>query len=247
MTKTSVEYADAQITVYPSCPFKCRYCWAQFPLWKHRIQNPKPIETAIKLARARKPRKIVISFTSDPYQPREVQERLTEKVIRILAGDRVEIGDRMVQFSPPKHRIMILTKSNLAEEDFPLFTRLRVDYEADIWLGTTLTSVIPIKDEPLATPNPQRIRMLKYAHGLGIPTWASIEPWIPDITYPHQIIEYTHQFVDLYVLGKLNYPNLLGYKIPEGYYARELPKAIETLEKYEKDYIIKKELKEVVK
>jgi len=56
-SKTNVEYADSQITVYPNCPFKCRYCWAQFPIWQHRIRNPKPIENAIKLAKAKKPHK----------------------------------------------------------------------------------------------------------------------------------------------------------------------------------------------
>jgi len=213
------------------------------------LQKLKNHIKAIKLAKAKKPHKIVISFTSDPYQPRELTERLTQKVIRILAGDRVVLDEEKpsVQFNPPKHRIMVLTKSTMAEEDFLLYTRLRRDYQADIWLGTTLTSVIPIEDEPIATPNPDRITMLRYAHGLGIPTWVSIEPWIPDVTYPHQIIKHTHYFVDLYIIGKLNYAKKLGYKIPKGYYARELPKAIETLEKYGKNYIIKKELAKELK
>jgi len=207
--KTNVEYADEQITVYPApCPFKCKYCWSQQPIWKYRTQWADPIQYARALANTRKPRVVVVSFTTDPYQPRELVEQLTLKTIGILSGS--------------KHEIMILTKSVLVERDFPAFVRA-TNEGARIWVGATLTSVMPLEDEPLAPSNPSRIKMLQEAHQIGLPTWASIEPWIPDKTYPRQIIEATHMFVDWYVIGRLDYETRFGYpKIPKGYYTKEL-------------------------
>jgi len=124
---------------------------------------------------------------------------------------------------------MVLSKSSLMEEDFPFFKLWR-DHGFDIWVGTTLTSVIRIPDEPLASPNAHRIGMLQRAHNLGLPTWASVEPWIPERTYPRQIIEATHEFVEWYVIGRLNYVKRLGYpEIPKGYYREEMSKTGELL------------------
>jgi len=237
--KTNVEYADEQITVYPApCPFKCKYCWSQQPIWKYRTQWADPIRYARTLKNTRKPLIVVVSFTTDPYQPRELVEKLTIKTIGIL--------------SETKHKIMILTKSILVERDFPAFVRA-TNEGAQIWVGTTLTSVMPLEDEPWASTNPARIKMLQEAHQIGLLTWASIEPWIPDKTHPLQIIEATHEFVDWYVIGRLNYETRYGYpKIPKGYYRDEIAKTRELLRNLgfivsatptKKGYWLKKELK----
>lgn len=209
MTQTNVEYADWNITVYPApCPFNCKYRWSQQPIWKHRTKWANSLREAKALKNTRKPLTVVVSFTTDPYQPRELTEELTQQTIMIL--------------SETKHKIMILTKSILVERDFPLFIHA-TNIGAQIWVGTTLTSVVSIEDEPLAPSNQARMKMLREAHQLGLPTWASIEPWIPDKTYPRQIIEATHEFVDWYVIGRLNYETRFGYdKIPKGYYRKEL-------------------------
>jgi len=240
MTKTSVEYADEQITIYPApCPFKCKYCWSQQPIWKYRTQWADPIRYARALKNRRKPLTVVVSFTTDPYQPRELTDELTQQTIMIL--------------SETKHKIMILTKSILVERDFPLFIHA-TNIGAQIWVGSTLTSVIPIEDEPLAPSNPARMKMLQEAHQVGLPTWASVEPWIPYKTYPRQIIEATHEFVDWYVIGRLNYETRFGYaRIPKGYYEEELKwvRALfdelgfsPSLKPCKKGYHIKRELEE---
>ena len=232
MTKTGVEYADWNLTVYPQpCDFRCRYCWASQPLWQKRIAHPYPLQEAVRLRNMRKPRTVVVSFTSDAYVPKEAVEHLTRRTLEIL--------------STTKHKVMILTKSVLAEKDFPFFFHWRSE-GMNLWLGTTLTSVIGIEDEPLASPNPQRIKMLETAHHLGLKTWASVEPWIPNVTYPDQIVEATYPFVDFYIMGKLNYAKRFGYHIPDGYYKRELPRVVELLDKLGKPFLIKKELKKEV-
>jgi len=225
MTKTKVEYASENITVYPSCPFKCRYCWAAQPLWRKRICNPHPLQEAVRLRNARKPRIIVISFTSDPYPWQEQIYRLTRQVLQLLALSKV------------KHRVMVLTKCCLVKRDFDVLK------ENDFWLGMTLTSTKHIEDEPFADSNPYRIKTLQEAHEEGISTWSSLEPWLPRITNPVEIIKETHTFIDFYVLGRLNYAKRFGYDVPDGYYKEELPKAVELLDRLKKDYIIKKELR----
>ena len=229
MGKTNVEYADEQITIYPTCVYRCKYCWASLPIWRYRIRNPNPIREAMRIARSRKRKAVVISFTSDPYQPRERNEMLTRRVLEIL-----------LLRSKVRHTIMILTKNpRLAlERDYILIKKFGV------WLGTTLTSTEKIPDEPYAPSNRERIEMLKAAHSAKILTWVSIEPWIPGVTDPAEIVKTTHEFVDWYVIGRLDYETQLGYpKAPEGWYAQKLPEIIDLLRKLNKPYHIKKQLK----
>jgi len=151
----------------------------------------------------KEPKKVVITFGPDPYQPRELEERVTRKVLEILL--------------PTHHLVMVLTKSILAERDFPLLAK----YE-NAWFGMTVTSTIKIDDEPFASPNPLRLQTLMRAHNLGINTWVSVEPWIPDVTHPEQILEASKGFVDHYIIGPLRYEKRHGYqKVPEGFYDKE--------------------------
>jgi len=144
-----------------------------------------------------------VAHNSDPYQPREIREQLTRKTLEILL--------------PTQHIIMILTKSNLAERDFPLLAQFK-----NARFGMTLTSTEAIPDEPFATPNPQRLETLKKAHDMGIETWASIEPWIPNVTFPEQILAASKEFVDFYILGAFRYEKRHGYPVvPPNFYEEE--------------------------
>ena len=232
MGKTNVEYATDQITVYPDCPFECRYCWASTPLMRYRTRKPQPIQEAERYRRARKARTIVISFTTDPYQPREEVRCLTRQVLRIL------------DYSKIKHRILLLTKNPMLAFNRDGVYPIKRS-KMDIWLGTTVTELRSIPDEPKAPSNGERLHALECAHALGIKTWMSIEPWLPYVTDPIEIIEETHRYVDWYVIGRLDYETRFGYqKIPKGWYSEPLEQVIEVLEKLHKPYHIKKQLKE---
>ncbi len=79
--------------------------------------------------------------------------------------------------------------------------------------------------------------MLKNAKNKGIGTWVSLEPVIePEQTLG--IVELTHEFVDIYKVGTLNYhsgKNLINW--------REFALRIkEILNKYNCDYYIKNDL-----
>jgi len=165
----------------------------------------------------------MISFTTDPYQPKEAIEFKTWAVLRRLVHT--------------KHIIMILTKSDLARRDFDLMKH------DNVWLGCTITALTKINDEPYAPPNDKRIAMLRDAHDLGINTFMSIEPILPNITNPVEIIKHTHPFIDYYIIGRLDYETKYGYpKIPKGYYQKYIDECLYTLLKLKKMFHFKKQL-----
>jgi len=233
MPKTSVEYATDQITVYRFCEYGCRYCWAwRNKLFSSRIARGKydPVEEAKKYLWVKDRRVIVVSFTSDPYPWVEREKRLTRRVLRVLSRAR-------------QHRIMILTKNpGLAVFDIDIMKR-----HGDMWLGTTIISTRKTDLEPLAPEPRDRIVNLEAAKVFGIKTWVSIEPIIPGITDPTEIIMETLESADLYILGAFNYTKQLGFEITEeekkAWYQKHVPKAISLLKSYGKQFFIKKELR----
>ena len=91
--------------------------------------------------------------------------------------------------------------------------------------------------EPFAAPTNERINSLKKAHDLGIFTFVSLEPvWNPNQTL--ELIDLTHEFVDFYKVGKLNY-NKLQKLIDWKKFKFDV---IEKLDTYKKEYYIKNDL-----
>jgi len=95
----------------------------------------------------------------------------------------------------------MLTKGGYrAKRDFDL-------YKKGDAFASTLTFLNNRKSllwEPKAAIPFERINTLKTAHDLGIETWASLEPVI-DPLETLAIIENTHEFIDLFKVGTLNY------------------------------------------
>ena len=206
--KSGVEYADYQITVYPPpCPYRCVYCFWNTPLMRARASTiRKRFSLERRLKEAEKLRKkqatIVVSFTTDPYPPEERENGYTRQILERLAGGRA--------------KVMILTKNpGLAvDRDLALIK------DNGFWLGTTVTCLppryrLPVNDdvcralEPLAPSPWDRLDALAIAHMAGVKTWLSIEP-IHAKTVTTLILGYTWRFVDMYVLGSLNYASQLG-------------------------------------
>ena len=193
-----------------------------------------PVKEAERYLRVWDPRTIVVSFTSDPYPPVEKKNRLTRRVLEVLSEAR-------------QHRILVLTKNPiLALRDFTIMKK-----HGDMWLGTTLISVDKTELEPKA-PKPSDRRLALYiAKKKGLKTWLSIEPIIPQITDPVEIIERTLDYVDYYVLGSFNYTKILGFEITEdekkAWYRKHVLEAISLLKSYGKRFFIKKELRRYLK
>lgn len=130
---------------------------------------------------------ILFSFTSDAYQPLDVDTGATREAIRIL--------------KEADQHIVVLTKGGTrATRDFDLLG------EGDFH-GATLTFLDAEESkkwEPGAATPEDRIEALRLAKEHGIGTWVSLEPVIS----PEQslaAIDRVAPFVDLFKVGKLNY------------------------------------------
>lgn len=227
------EYSELAASLYRGCDHGCTYCYAPSATFKKREDFLKPnvrkdvIEKfekdVIALEKSGENRYILLSFTTDPYQHLDVNEKLTQKAIEILH----------------KHglKVTILTKGGKrSERDFDLLAA-RPDLSQ---YGTTLVFTdekLRFEMEPFAAPTYERIESLKKAHECGIPTFVSLEPvWTAEQTL--ELIDLTHEFVDLYKVGKLNY-NKQQKNVDWGQFKNDV---INKLKGYEKDYYIKKDL-----
>jgi DNA repair photolyase len=226
------EYSPLAANLYSGCGHGCTYCYAPLALKRSRedFKNSKLrpgqiLEDLRKDAESLRgdSRPVLLCFTCDPYQPLDEKYQLTRKAIQILH----EYG----------LTVQILTKGGKrSERDLDL---LAAKPNQSIYAATLVfADEVQRKEyEPGAAPTEERIEVLKKAHGLGIPTWVSLEPvFNPEDAY--DFIERTYPFVDLFKVGKLNHS-------PE---ERDIDwrafreTAITLLEDYGKKYYIKDDL-----
>lgn len=212
------EYAEWALNVYKGCAHGCVYCYAagiaaRFKQCKSRLAFHENItvKKTFSLKQLRRDAKrlapqinscVLLSFSTDPYQPIESELHLTRQCIEILHAEGISV--------------QILTKDPLrACEDLDILT----DSDA---LATTLTLHTtknpttwrtPAILEPGAPIYQDRVAGIKKAYEYGITTWVSLEP----VIYPADslnIIRETFQEVDHYKIGTLNYGHLLGVNNP---------------------------------
>ncbi|MBA7619152.1 hypothetical protein ES703_26488 [subsurface metagenome] len=227
------EYSPLALNLYIGCSNGCKYCYVPryCRLKKEEFRNNTSVRKNIlkkleldalelKIEKNKKP--ILMCFTCDPYQKAEEIYQITRQAIEILNKNN--------------QNFQILTKNgNLATRDFDLY------YKKDTY-AITLTfdnEIDSRKYEPKADIPQDRIKSLEEAHKRGIETWVSLEP----VILPSQslnLIDLTHEFVDLYKVGKLNgYPKIES-KINWGEFGK---RAINKLKEYNKEFYIKKDLK----
>jgi DNA repair photolyase len=231
------EYASLAANLYKGCNHGCTYCYAPNATFRNRevfhnevvprnnvlMKLDKDIVRLTKKGIEKDP--VLLSFTCDPYQSIEEEHCLTQRAIKILNANGFPVR--------------ILTKAGeLAQRDFDLLAKNRLNE-----FGVSLTFTDDNKSlewEPNAALPQQRINNLKAAKEKGISTWVSIEP----IVIPEQsleLIDQTHEFVDFYGVGKLNYN-----KIAELINWEEVKKRIiKKLKKYKKNYTLHESLKKI--
>jgi len=224
------EYSEYALNIYNGCDFGCKYCFCPLVLKKdrtlfhnsitERVDFIAKVESdCVKLAGNTE--KVLLCFTCDPYNSLDLKEGTTRKVLELFKKYNINF--------------QILTKSgNRAKRDFDL-------YKPGDAFASTLTFVDEIKSkewEPNAPLPKDRMETLKYAHELGIETWVSLEP-VVDPAESLKLIELTHEYVDLYKVGIINY-NELKNTIDWKAFGTE---AIRLLEMYGKKYYIKDDLK----
>jgi len=230
------EYAPLALNLYKGCLHGCFYCFAPSATFADRATfhnpayiKPRPgiLEDLEKQARlmAGESREILLSFTSDPYQPLEKEALLTRRALEILMANNLTVT--------------ILTKGGAwgLDRDRDLLTA----NGANAW-SVTLTHDDPDMSEewePCAALPQGRIDSLILAKMSGLKTWVSFEPVIdPEAVY--RLLEATHEFVDLYKVGKLNY-HPLAKEIDWRRFKGEIE---ERLARLGKPYYLKKDLLE---
>lgn len=191
------EYAPLACNPYRGCGHACAYCYV--PLV---TKQPRPdfdagaverkdfrkhlIRDAEKYEAAGITEQVMLSFTTDPFHPGDTS--LTSVVLDILKG--YGLG------------FCTLTKGGTrALRDIHRFRPRRDAFATTL---TTLDDAFSLKWERKAALPADRLAALKAFHNLSIFTWVSLEPTL-DIEASLAVVDATHEFVDLYKVGRANY------------------------------------------
>jgi hypothetical protein len=203
----ALEYAELAANLYRGCSHACRFCYAPSVLrksgttvdsFRHDVQPRQDIIKQLardcrKLAEAGCTKRVLLSFTTDPYQPAERDHRLTRQALQLLN----------------EHGLpwQVCTKNGLQAlaDDLSLFVA------GGGWLGQTIVFTDDTDRqmwEPGASPIADRLKALQIARDAGIRTWVSLEPVInPDQAL--ELIGYAAPYVDTWKIGKINHLHLL--------------------------------------
>jgi DNA repair photolyase len=244
--ESGVEWTDYALNHYLGCAHNCSYCYAKDKLYSRWVNNPvlqrawgiSPTRPWVEVEafentleqleldlKGLKPGRIMVSSTTDPYQPIERRLGFTRRVLEVLLDT--------------EHAILICTKSPLVVRDYSLLER----YD-NVQVIFTLTHIYPLQarhvGEVSAPSVVERIAALKEAHDRGIPTGVSLEPWFPGI-HVADIINSLKPWVDWWIIGSLNYHG--DHSV---YYCRAWPSVEAALEATAKPYLVKKELREIL-
>jgi DNA repair photolyase len=191
------EYAPLASNPYRGCGHGCAYCYVPLVTKQPRaefnagavLRNgflDKLTRDARKYQAAGITEQVLLSFTTDPYHPGDTAA--TRRTLEILAAHGLAF--------------CTLTKGgSRALRDLDLF---RPDRDAFASTLTSLDDAFAAKWERNAATPADRIAALKAFHDRGIFTWVSLEPTL-DVEASLSIVEATHDFVDLFKVGRANY------------------------------------------
>ncbi len=198
----AAEYAPLATNPYRGCGHKCIYCYVPQVLKMSRQEfdtnvQPRPgflrklRQDAEKYQAASITEQVMLSFTTDPYNPLDQKLRLSRSTIEILK----EHGLGFCTLTKGGYRAL---------RDMDLFRPNRDAF------ASTLTSIDPAVSsewEAGAALPKERMDTLRMFHEAGIFTWVSLEP-VYDTEATLEIIKQTYKCVDLYKVGRINYHRL---------------------------------------
>lgn len=194
------EYAPLASNPYRGCGHKCAYCYVPRVLKMDRKAFDagaaiRPtfqaglVKDAAKYKAVGIREQVMLSFTTDPYPPQH--HDLTRWTLE-------QLRDHGLGFCT-------LTKGgSRALRDIDLF---RPDRDAFASTLTSLDADFSRKWERGAADPGDRLATLRAFHARGIFTWVSLEPTL-DVDASLAIVGATHEFVDLYKVGRVNYVGL---------------------------------------
>ena len=195
----ALEYSALASNPYSGCGHKCAYCYVPKAL---RMKDRKAFDSSAiersgyragmireckKYSLAGITEQVMLSFTTDPYHPFDTSA--TRFALELLSQE-TELG------------FCTLSKGGTrALRDLSLFRR---EKDAFATTMTSLDDAFSLKWERGAALPGDRIEAIKRFHESGIFTWVSLEPTL-DVEASMQIVRETHQFVDLFKVGRVNY------------------------------------------
>lgn len=173
---------DAGINVYRGCEHGCVYCFARPNHEYLGFSAGLDFETKIlvkddapallrKLLRSRswRPRAIMMSGSTDPYQPAERRLRITRGCLEVMAEARQPVG--------------IITKSDAVTRDVDLLRELAAHRAVAVTLSvTTLRRDLQRILEPRASTPIRRLEAIRTLADAGVPVGVNLAPVIPALT-----------------------------------------------------------------
>lgn len=205
----AAEYAPLAVNLYRGCGHQCAYCYVPLITKSDRavfdqgavIRGDildKLRRDAVKYQAAWVKSQIMFSFTTDPYPPQH--HKATRMALQILAEHDLAF--------------CTLTKGGTrALRDIDLFDPKKDAFASTM---TSLDDDFSRKWEAGAALPGDRIKALRTFHDKGIFTWVSLEPTI-NVEASLKILQETHEFVDLYKIGRVNYMGITQTTDWKGY------------------------------
>jgi DNA repair photolyase len=227
------EYAARACNPYRGCGHGCNYCYVPLILHMKRPEFdagaiPRPDflhhlrKDAVKYQAAGYTGQVMLSFTTDPYHPGDTT--LTRQTLQCLQEHGMAV--------------CTLTKGGTrALSDLDLFRPSRDAFASTL---TSLDDAFSLKWERAAALPGDRIQALREFHDRGIYTWVSLEPTL-DCESSLEIVRRTHEFVDLFKVGKANYLGEYGKRIDWKNYTERM---VELCAKLGVTHYIKKDLQQ---
>ncbi len=174
--------ADAGVNPYRGCEHGCVYCFARpnheflgFSAgldFETRILVKREAPSLLREALAApswRPRPIMLSGNTDPYQPIERRLRVTRGCLEVLAEAR--------------HPVALITKSHRVVDDLDTLVELaRHDAVAVTLSVTTLRRELQRRMEPRASTPENRLRAIRALANAGVPVGVNLAPVIPGLT-----------------------------------------------------------------
>ena len=173
---------DRSVNAYRGCQHGCIYCYARPTHEYLGFSAGLDFETKIvvkenaaerlrhELSRpAYRPAPLALGANTDPYQPLEQKQRVTRRVLEVLA-----------EFN---HPVMITTKGSLIARDIDLLAAMAEKNLVSVMISiATLEPEIARRLEPKAASPLRRMAIVRQLNEAGIPTGVIVAPIIPALT-----------------------------------------------------------------
>jgi len=171
------------VNPYRGCAMGCRYCYAAYTHEFLGIAVPEQFhslvyvktggedETARRLGLiVKRGELIALGTATDPYQPAEVEARVTRRFLELVARHR-------------NVRLGIVTKGAVILRDIDLLQT--INRRSHLWVRISLVSPhadLVRKLDPWAPPPAVRIEMMRRLHEAGIDAGLGLAPVLPALT-----------------------------------------------------------------